>query len=278
MSQYRLILPLLGIYLLPSTSFAGAILGGRVFADFNVNGQPQWLCNNKSGPPSNQPASCAGSASVPGADGLTFDYYASAYSAFGVFHGYAEGSISGNGQPGSGMSVYSVVSASSMYEDTITITSPGLDAQPGFEQLSYTVTGSSSANGLNQAAAAFQIGYYLLDGTVTWDSFIADANGVAISPKIPFLYGTPFVYQVNFYSIINLNDMVSGSAAKAAYADTAVLTGISISSNERTVSDFRITADSGTTYNSDGVVTPEPGTLALFCAGAAALVLARFRR
>ena len=196
------------------------------------------------------------------------------------------------------------------YTDPLTLHSPTVpDGTPGFATLGITVHGSlavavtgtadvevryQQAGGpifnliraqLNGAApfVATTNGVSLTVGDVL-DGFTLGAGVIAGTGQIntlalPMVFGTPFDFTLGILAVASPS--TNGTTTTDFFA-SAQVTKIEATANGQAVTDFSVTAGSGTPYDANGVVlagpgqVPEPSVLLLLGAGPVALVGARW--
>ena len=94
-----------------------------------------------------------------------------------------------------------------------------------------------------------------------------------ITTPTPFTFGEPFTISVNLEAAVFVNDFFSDFydlSGTADFGSTATLTGFRVFSDpslQNEITQFSLTAESGTTYPVGAAAVPEPGTLLLLASG-----------
>jgi hypothetical protein len=208
---------------------------------------------------------------------------------FGFLHVYDSSTVNIPGAPANASFEDAVNSV-----DTITISDPLLDGQPGFLVAGYTLRATISSSGIDQAAlvAVESLGGSLSTNT-TASVYTSSVSGKFTFPEaLAFTYGTPFTYQLSLFALTGTLD-VATSASAPGFTETPTpasgLGSATVDSSDtfilsllepedqsgNAVSGATFSSESGTVYGPDGVV-PEPSTLLLIAP--AILVLSLVRR
>jgi hypothetical protein len=195
------------------------------------------------------------------------------------------------------------------YKDTLTVSSPGLNGQPGFFVFTMNVNGTLSATGANGSANVLTDVYkdgFDLNKNAFWDQGNSDLIatdrqrafwGVStfavgesvtkpiadtITMSVPIIFGTQFELGFYVYAVGSTRSAASaagGSTAVTAFQNSFDYGGVSavyVGSDPHPVNDlvsnFSIGSASGTDW---GVAVPEPATAWLMLFGLGCVTLRR---
>ena len=234
------------------------------FATFYPGGSTNAInaCHNVGAP-------CSGSALAPGTN-WTVTYLSQA-SAVSIALFGAEATVTLTGDNSLGSFPSSFESAARVGEqDTVTM---GGGSGTGTLDFLYQVSGPASATGGAIAAAEFAY-VPIVSGVLQYSNqtfFGVGPSGLA-DVIIPFTFGTPQAFDIDFYALADILSWTTGSSASANYFDPVVLQSLVVrDSSGAIIPHAPISSTSGFAYQS--FEAPEPGTLVL-CAFALVLVAA----
>jgi uncharacterized repeat protein (TIGR01451 family) len=236
-------------------SATGAPTGTLNYVQFHGPSDPDQIevCSNGAGP-------CSGEVLAPGTN-WTVHYDADSNSAFGVLRATASLFLTGDdtlgGLQGVG-SFPSLVSATarSSFKDGFTISG---GAGTGTALLTFTVNGTTSATAGQSGLAQFAF-VPVVAGQPDYSHQIVYpvVNGAA-AISIPFTFGVPVEFEVDFDAIAQITSWVAGALVDVDYSHSASLSAIAVTNSQgATVPSFTIQAESGTSYTANGVSIPKP--------------------
>jgi hypothetical protein len=141
--------------------------------------------------------------------------------------------------------------AGSRFEDTITLSSPGLEGTQGTATFIFEIDGTvrSSRSGANATAGLF-IKNVSLNQVLFNNSYLLPGGGRQeyVSLPFPITYGEPFSFLVTFSTFASLAGPEAGEI-QAEFGDTARFSGMDVFDSENNrVTNFTITSESGAAY------------------------------
>jgi hypothetical protein len=217
-------------------------------------------------------APCSGSALAPGTN-WTVTYFSQG-AAVSIADFGAEATVTLTGDNSLGPFPSSFESVARVSEtDTVTI---GGGSGAGTLEFDYQVAGPASATG---GAIAFPAFYYVpvVNGLLQYGNQqgFGVVNGQA-AVLIPFTFGTPQTFDIDFYALADILSWQTGSSASADYSDPVVLESLVVTnSSGAIIPNAPIDSASGFGYQSfEG---PEPGSLVLLSSALVVLVALRRR-
>ena len=169
------------------------------------------------------------------------------------------------------------VSTSSVFNDTVILSSPTAGATSGTASFIFDVSGTTygSRNGANAYGGLF-IRNVTTSTTLFSNLYIPGGDHQYTSAEFNYTFGVPISFRVGFYTFVDLSGLEAGSAY-SRFLDTFRFSGMNVfDSIHNPITDFTITAESGATYPISPV--PEPTSLLLLGTGLGALGLASRRK
>jgi hypothetical protein len=200
-------------------------------------------------------------------DAAHMTYAGAAWAAYGSVGVSGSATLTG-GNPG----LTYAMDALAQYAEWMTISSRGLNGRTGYLSETVTINGSTWGNG--------QANIVLLkpDGTIGGTATQLNGSTTVNLGEVAFTYGT-FFYVGFQFSVTVGGTGVSSYTRGGNYADTATLTGLTVTNSDGFLDpNATFVGDSGTQYSASGVV-PEPSTFVLLLGGICAVAAGRrFRR
>ena len=228
----------------------------------------QFLCQQTDGSP------CSGSAQLLDTN-WAVDYFSQSSVAYGTLRAQSSVVLSGDGLQGS-PSTFTSIGGNANYRDAVSVSAEGFSGS-GTQILTFRVTGASSQTSGQSGRAQFQRNLFNGNNDIASTvDYLPDAQGL-VRVSIPFIFGESVEYQIRFYALSQLFQYLPNAYASADFYSTAQLVGLAITdAGGQHVTNFRLTADSGTDYSlvaRQGAV-PEPALAGLLISG---LLLATLR-
>ena len=210
-------------------------------------------------------------------------YNAGGAATMGMLHVYSDSKITGT--PGGSPPAYAIVGGTATFEDTL-ILQGGTTGSAANLGLSFTLDGMANFTNANGGDLFFYLFAQPTDYSSTYSAqtchFVPSTGNVVVTsvvtcPNLAVTFGQSFFLTVSLSATTNVRSFVAGSTANLDYANTAALSGITVTDSLGNAVAFSINSASGATYTANGVV-PEPSSgpvvaISLFCLGS--LVLAR---
>lgn len=269
------------LYLLPILAAtisvqAGPVLSTLSYVRLHGPSDPDLInvCANTNGDP------CLGSVLAPGTN-WTLNYSSESSATYGVLRSKASAFLTGDDSLGplTGVGTFPTlasVGGRASFQDVYTI---GGGTGTGTLYFTFAVTGTSSQTKGQSGRAQFNMVPVTGGGLDYGKQVSFPVVKGAATVGVPFTFGTPVEFSIDFYALAQIFSWVPGAAATADFSNTAVLDVISVkNSASQDVPSFTIKAASGTQYYAGGIV-PEPATGWLMAVGlmVAGLVLSRRR-
>jgi hypothetical protein len=212
-----------------------------------VTEPPAYLCENFDGTP------CSGSEVVPGTAWILNYSAQSTAAGYGVLKGQASVFLTGDDSRGPFPSHASVGGRAS-FRDTLTF--HGGEGS-GTAVFGFTVHGTSAHTSGGNGRPQFAL-VPIMNGALDYANQVGfGVLGGKAKISVPFTFGQPIEFQIDFYALAQIYVWQAGATASADYRDTAILSSIVVKdSHGATVSGFTITSESGTPYTANGVSRP----------------------
>lgn len=220
----------------------------------------------------------------------TVTFTAQAQTSAGFLHASASASYS---RPTGADSRF--IYAGSIYRELLTVNSATLNGQTGTLDITFHLDGSIADSGSGNAFAYVGLQAGSVNNPELYGEeffpFLSSFDGT-VHLAVPIVYGREFLLSAAlgaFAGSVNLCDtcplgaspsIASGNGSgNALFFNTLELTGLTAtSSSNQLARDASFASGSGTQYDANGVVLPEPGSMILLGTGLAIGVRARRRR
>ncbi len=202
---------------------------------------------------------------VSASDSLTNDGVtstASAEATYGILKASAEIS------KGSAIEPFNFATGTAEFDDTLTITGGAGSADISF---AFQLDGVLQDINAAESRARVEFNVFLPQTFQSYNqTFMVESgnsrtlNELLVTPDFTFDYGVPFIVQVDLIASVSLEETDDGTAS-SLFDNTAIFTGLTVSSGGVPVSGATVSASSGTNYP-----VPEPASSLLLLIGFAA--------